>query len=202
MENQLNPGELNTESQPEAFNSEFFQEIEYAGFWSRLGALIIDGLISIPLILLVMYLNGRGKDFNYYTLCLNFVFTLWYFVYLPKRYGGTPGKLSLGLRITREDGQPIQWKEAFLRYSVFLAFFISNTMVMIFSLMQVDDATLTSLGWLKRTAYLTSFYPDYFKLYQWCFYGWYLLGIIVLLSNSKKRAVHDFIAGTVVIKTE
>jgi uncharacterized RDD family membrane protein YckC len=202
MENQLKPGELNTENQRDAFNSEFFQEIEYAGFWSRLGALIIDGLISIPLILLVMYLNGRGKEFNYYTLCLNLVFTLWYFVYLPKRYGGTPGKLSLGLRITREDGQPIQWKEAFLRYSVLLAFQLSNSMVMFFSIMQADDATFASLGWMKRTAYLASFYPEYFKLYQWCSGAWYIVGIIVLVANSKCRAVHDFIAGTVVIKNE
>jgi len=75
-------------------------------------------------------------------------------------------------------------------------------MVMLFCLFHADDATFASLGWIKRTVYLTSFYPEYFKLYQWCFYGWYILGIIVLISNSKKRAVHDFIAGTVVIKAE
>ena len=190
------------DNQPEASHSGIFQEIVYAGFWVRLGAMLLDTLLNIPVILLVMYLNGRGKEFNYYTLCLNLVFTLWYFVYLPKRYGGTPGKLGLGLKIIREDGQPIQWKEAILRYSVLLAFFVSNSMIMIFSLFQADEAMFASLGWIKRTAYITSFYPEYFKLYQWCLSGWYILGIIVLLANSKKRAVHDFIAGTVVIKAE
>lgn len=202
MEDQSKPADLNIDTKRETSHSGIFDETLYAGFWVRLAAMLLDIFLNIPVILLVMYLNGRGKEFNYYTLCFNLVFTLFYFVYLPKRYGGTPGKLGLGLKILREDGQPIQWKEAFLRYSVMLAFFISNSMVMIFCLIQADEATFTSLGWLKRTAYLTSFYPEYFKIYQWATTGWYILGIIVLVANSKKRAVHDFLAGTIVVKEE
>jgi uncharacterized RDD family membrane protein YckC len=39
-------------------------------------------------------------------------------VYLVKRFGGTPGKMVLRLRITRLDGSPVGFKEASIRYSV------------------------------------------------------------------------------------
>jgi uncharacterized RDD family membrane protein YckC len=190
------------EPQFTTLDTDEIRENIYAGFWIRLGAMLIDFFINIPVVLLVMYLNSLGKEYNYYTILFNLVFSLFYFVYLPERYGGTPGKLGLGLKIIREDGQPIKWKEAFLRYSVLLAFFISNGLVMTYCLSQADDATFISMGWLKRTTYLTSFFPEYFKLYQWCFYIWYLIGIIVLVSDKKKRAVHDFMAGTVVVRTD
>jgi uncharacterized RDD family membrane protein YckC len=34
----------------------------------------------------------------------------------------------------------------------------------------------------------------------WAGCAWYLLEVITMLTNDKRRAVHDFIAGTVVVR--
>ena len=33
------------------------------------------------------------------------------------------------------------------------------------------------------------------------FIGWFLLEVITIMLNSKRRALHDFIAGSVVVRT-
>jgi len=39
------------------------------------------------------------------------------------------------------------------------------------------------------------------KIQSWTSFAWFTIGAIVLISNSRKRTTHDFIAGTVVIKS-
>jgi uncharacterized RDD family membrane protein YckC len=39
------------------------------------------------------------------------------------------------------------------------------------------------------------------QIQSWANSAWIIIGAIVLVSNSRKRTVHDFIAGTVVIKS-
>jgi hypothetical protein len=34
----------------------------------------------------------------------------------------------------------------------------------------------------------------------WSFWAWWILEVATMLSNSKRRALHDFIAGTVVMR--
>lgn len=43
--------------------------------------------------------------------------------------------------------------------------------------------------------------PEFFQWACWAFLAWLILDIIILLLNEKKRALHDFIAGTIVIHT-
>ncbi len=87
----------------------------YAGFWARLGSLLLDALFMMPIIGLTLYLNGLDKNVYFITFLPNFIFGLWYGIYLPKKYGGTPGKLLVGLKIIRLDGETIDWKESILR---------------------------------------------------------------------------------------
>jgi len=51
-------------------------------------------------------------------LVLFLILGLWYEVYLVQRYGGTPGKLLLGIVIQQIDGRPVDYRAAFLRQSV------------------------------------------------------------------------------------
>jgi len=172
----------------------------YAGFGARLGAGLLDLLFVLPVVVLTMYLNSQGKDFYLYTFFPNLLFITWYDIYLPKRYGGTAGKLALGLKIIRTDGQSIQWREAILRHSVLLALAVINVGVMIFCVLKADEETFSVLSWQKQSAYLISFAPLYFQLARWGSQIWFWSEFIVLLTNRKKRAIHDFIAGTLVVK--
>jgi uncharacterized RDD family membrane protein YckC len=178
------------------------EESIYAGFWKRFASLLLDFLFLTPVIFLSLYTNGLGKYFYLYTLIPNLVFGLWYNVYLPKVYGGTPGKIAVGITIIRLDGESIGWKEAFLRYSVLFGLTLLSSIMMILCLLKADEATFMKLGWMQRSVYLMSLYPLFFKLYSWANNIWFYGELIVLLTNKRKRAVHDFIAGTVIVKTK
>ena len=174
----------------------------YAGFWIRLGSLLLDTLFMLPVIFLMLYINGLGKNVYFYTLIPNLAFGLWYNIYLPKKYGGTPGKLVAGVKIIRIDGEAIGWKEAILRHSVELALTILSSIWMTNCLLQADDATFMSLGWLQQTEYLMTLSPGFFKFYNWASNIWIYSEFIVLLTNKRKRAIHDFIAGTVIVRAK
>jgi len=181
---------------------EGISESLYAGFWTRLGSLLLDFIFILPVVFLIQYLNGLGKDIYYYTLIPNLLFAIWYHIYLPKKYGGTPGKLAVGITIVKLDGQPIDWKEAILRHIVLLILTLLASIIMIVTIMEADEETYTSLGWLERSQYLMTLSPGFFKFYNWTNNIWIYSEFIVLLTNKRKRAIHDFIAGTVIVRTK
>jgi uncharacterized RDD family membrane protein YckC len=53
-----------------------------------------------------------------------------------------------------------------------------------------------------KDTYLITFSPIFFSVYRWSGNIWYWSEFIVLLTNRRKRAIHDFIAGTVVVKDD
>jgi len=172
----------------------------YAGFGSRFASLILDFLIVIPVVILILYLNGLSVNAFFYTLIPNLLFGLWFQIYLPKKYGGTPGKLIMGIKIIQINGKPIDWKEAFLRHSVLLVLTLFSSILMVVCLLKADETVYNDLGWIQRSQYLMSLSPIFFLIYTWASNIWIYSEFIVLLTNPRKRAVHDYIAGTVIVK--
>lgn len=172
----------------------------YSGFGARLGSWILDFIFILPVLLLTTYLNGLGKNIYFYTLVPNLLFTVWYNIYLPIKNGGTPGKTIAGLEIIKMNGQPIGWKEAILRNSLMLALTLLSYVLMTSSLIEADNATYVSLSWLKRSQYLNGFSPICYKVYAWASNIWILSELVVLLITKRKRAIHDYMAGTVLVK--
>ena len=89
--------------------------LEYAGFWPRFVAILLDGLIVMPLVAIVAWGGFNHRLFQVYYAVPGILFSLFYNVYLVRRYGGTPGKRIAGLRIRKLDGWEIGYREAFLR---------------------------------------------------------------------------------------
>lgn len=172
----------------------------FAGFGPRLASLLLDGIIMMPLIFTVLYLNSSNLETYYYTIIPNLLINLFYHVYLPKKYGGTPGKLIMGIQIIRLDGENIGWKEAFLRHLVIFTLTLFAVTLSIEAISRADEATFESLSWIKQSQYLMSMSPVLFLIYTWLSNIWTWSELIVLLTNPRKRALHDFIAGTVIVK--
>ena len=91
------------------------ESVHYGGFWIRLVAALLDGLIfGIPAALLglgLMFLTGSTALY-YLPQVIIVVLT----IYLDGTMGGTPGKMILGLRIVNEQGTTIGVPRAILRY--------------------------------------------------------------------------------------
>jgi len=173
----------------------------YAGFGPRLAAKILDFIVMLPVIGLLFYVNGISKAAYYDAVVPNLLFGILYEVVLVKIYGGTPGKLIMGIKIIQKNGDDVDWRAAFYRYSVEFFIAILAVYVMILTLNLIDDSTYISAGFMKRNQLIDSINPIPNQVQTWISGLWYISGLIVLVSNARKRSTHDFIAGTVVVKS-
>lgn len=104
--------------------------MNYAGFWIRFAAKFIDGLIfmvilGIPVGILMfttIQSAGRGGGSPEMGILLQAVIQLGsiiiavaYNTFFNGKYGATPGKMAVGLKVVGADGQPISYMRAFGR---------------------------------------------------------------------------------------
>jgi len=177
------------------------RESLYAGFWIRFASLLLDILIISPVIFIVLYLNGLSVNAFFYTVIPTLIFHFWYNIYLVQKNGGTPGKLILGITILKTDGTDLTWREAILRHIVSFSLTIFITIITIIAILQSDPEYYESLNWMKKQEYLMTLLPVYSAIFSWTNNLWTFSEIIVLLFNKRKRALHDFIADTVIVRT-
>jgi len=174
--------------------------VDYGGFWIRLGAFFLDGLIVAPLSLLFWWISNQGRTLYIASLVPGFLFTVWFHVACVKRWGGTPGKLICGLRIVTTELNPAGWKEAWLRQSVFLALTLVGNGVMVYAMLQMSPDEYARLGFMDRTRRMVELGGMAQSLFTWTNNIWMWSEFIVLLTNPQRRALHDFIAGTLVVR--
>lgn len=171
----------------------------YVGLWPRLGASIVDGIIWLPDTALTFWGPDHWRLFYLYSLVPWLLLSGWYFVHLVKRYGGTPGKLLLRIEIRTPDGSMIGYRNAFARVVVGWALGVMIVIGEIAASLQLSDATYFSLTASERNARFVDSAPHWFMAALALTIAWSLSDAIVMLSNRKRRALHDFIAGTVVV---
>ncbi len=101
----------------------------FAGFWIRVAAKLLDGVISYILIQMVnlpltlsMGLGGRDPSMPKVfallglTMFLSFSIQFAYEVGFLTKFGATPGKMACGLKVIRSDGSPLTFGRAVGRY--------------------------------------------------------------------------------------
>jgi uncharacterized RDD family membrane protein YckC len=174
--------------------------MEYGGFWRRVGALILDAIILAPLgIALFVGLNFTHYAYVYYSVP-SLVIYLFYNVYLVRRFGGTPGKRIIRMRITMTDGSPVTLKAAVVRYMPMFLFGVVSAVATIITALNLDDTGFESLNYLEKMQAVDANSPAWNMAFTWIMWAWMIVGAITLAASARKRAVHDFLAGTVVLR--
>ena len=163
----------------------------YAGFWRRFGAYWLDVLIFLPLMFLSIWGGEQSRLFQLYWFIPGLLIGIWYHVYLVKRYGGTPGKLILKIKIAKLDGTDVGYKEALLRYSVLLIISLVMSSSMIPVTLNMTDEFYFSMGWQERTLYMAGHAPNWYGYANIAMNIWIWSEFIVMLTNKKRRALHD-----------
>jgi uncharacterized RDD family membrane protein YckC len=175
--------------------------MKYAGFWPRLAAGIIDGLIYSPFMWLSLTLMDGSRMAHLYlepSQLVLMALNLW----LVYRFGGSLGKLAMGLRIRMLDGAPITLRATCLRYSVDWILTITMIAGTVIGVLRTTDAQFVGLSLMEQFDLLEANGPPWNGVLSIVFGVWYWGELIVMLTNKKRRALHDFLAGTVVIKLE
>lgn len=97
----------------------------YASFWERFAAKLLDGLIvGIPYMILFLLvfpgLATGGSESPIGVTCLLQVFfyvgAAFYQAFFLHRFGATPGKMALKLKVVTPDGGGISWGRGFGRF--------------------------------------------------------------------------------------
>jgi uncharacterized RDD family membrane protein YckC len=174
--------------------------MRYAGFWSRLWAMLVDGvLLGAPLYPL-MRLQNRSwlvALLLQLPLCL---LQLAYNVYCHGRWGQTVGKMVAKIRVVNVDARAISWRQAFLRSSVDAVINVTFAVSMMTALSRIGPDEYFALAPPDRWQRIVTLAPFHDAL-TYASWGWFWGELVVLLFNRRKRALHDFIAGTVVVHT-
>ena len=171
----------------------------YAGFWKRFCASFIDALIIVGVtfpLMKTLDLYGSDRSLTIVLSGCRFLLVHMYTVYLHARFGGTLGKLAVGIRVTRPDGKRIGWNQAWRRSSVDIA------ITFLFLVFEVDWTQVAALSWGERTTRLREVYPLWYRAIDVFQNVWIWSEVFVVLLNRRKRALHDFIGGTVVVKKQ
>ncbi len=162
----------------------------YAGFLRRAPALVIDAMVLSPLLVLYWILPRFWPSSILGLVVLIPLLSHLYEIYFLTRWGQTVGKVIMAIKVTQLDGSPISLSHALLRRSVDIMF---------------------SVAFLGVVGYRWSAFPPadprlvlsesdpLFRTHEMITNVWMWSELIVLFFNKKKRALHDFIAGTVVI---
>jgi uncharacterized RDD family membrane protein YckC len=173
----------------------------YAGFWRRLGAMLIDLVVLAPLSLFVVWGTHHYRLFDAYMLIPNIVVSILFSVVLVAKFGGTPGKLVLGMRVVRVDGTPIGMSRAFVRNLPELLLWLASAVALCVPLLNMSDNAYMQLAphLGERRRELETLAPSWYQPLQILYYAWVYGELLVLLTNKKRRALHDFLAGSVVV---
>ncbi len=178
---------------------------KYKTFWRRLIALIIDAYAMWPIgILLGYFLNKNGLVFVLMDSLSLFVYS----IIFHGLCGQTLGKFILKIKVLTISETKISFKNSFIRDAIplFLAFLLITYMYYYFpefSLL-VNNDNLSE----QQVASLFSNNDILGKLHIYSpigillllSLGWYVLEILTVLTDYKRRALHDLIADTVVVK--
>ncbi|MEM1322058.1 MAG: RDD family protein [Bacteroidota bacterium] len=190
MENEILDSELGRQQGPEG-------EVQMAGFWTRVWAALIDGLVMMPLALLGMYNMLMGKVF-----LLAVLQSLAYVAYKPLmewKYGATLGKMAVKIKVVNYDYQPISLDQSYLR---FIFYFISTAISVLFTFqlfqqpefMETDD-------FMKLATFQAEFespLQDFSSIASFIV----MVSAIFVLFDDRRQALHDKIAKTFCIRVK
>ncbi len=171
-------------------------EIVFAKFWTRFGAFMTDGLITIIIILPVTYFNVIQWKVPW-VFILTSIITIVYKPFMEYRYGATLGKMAVGIKVVGHQFQKVTLQEELRRVSFYLV-------------PSIIQQILTLKFYFSDQLNAIHQYKDYNDFIVSTNPALYILNIIVIFllvadtitffSNNQNRSLHDIYAGTYVIE--
>ena len=163
---------------------------KYRTFWPRFWAGALDGLLFFPVSLLDkwMYtsLASPGVRATWFVVH-SFLFT-GYSVILHGRFGQTLGKMAFHVKVLDVSETKLSFRQAILRDLVLI---VLNLISVVAGLPRV----------IRGESPLSARHLDLLTwIGFWASLGWFVAELVTMLTNSKRRALHDLIARSVVVR--
>jgi len=174
--------------------------VYFAGFGPRLGALLIDTVVLLPVIALGYWVQTRSPLGAVVGAVLALVLTNGYEIGLTATLGQTLGKRVMDIQVRKADGAEVGWGTAFLRRLPIVVSGVIATLAVVSAAATLTQADFDgTYGFFARVAMITRSQPAWAVIVNGLMSFYYLADDIVFLANRRHRALHDIIAGTVVV---
>jgi uncharacterized RDD family membrane protein YckC len=171
----------------------------YAGFWHRLGAGAVDALVFAPLCILSFWAIGESATV---AVLVSSIVSGAYYAYSivgHAVWGQTIGKRIAGIRVRSLDGAPISWRVAVRRSSVDIAIGVLATIGYAVVLFAIPETDFSTKGWQQISEQYDRARPTWVRVIEYGYWVWLAGEVFTVLLNPRRRAIHDFIGGTVVV---
>jgi uncharacterized RDD family membrane protein YckC len=133
----------------------------YATFSQRFIAMWIDFLVFVPLMLAYQGVASVSKVAAVVFTILHVCLGQAYSIYGHGRFGKTVGKLVMGIRVVRVTGEPLRWREAWLRSAFDLCFVFVSTIGQVAAMIAIANSEYYGVGWSTRSANLAAHEPTW-----------------------------------------
>jgi uncharacterized RDD family membrane protein YckC len=169
----------------------------YVTFWPRFWAQSVDALVLCPLSLAAAIASSTVASNEVAVIIAGVQNVVWfgYTAILHGRFGQTVGKMVTKVRVVdAKTEEPITWRQAFLRESIPLAMALASVAWLLVAPpadLAAQDVAANAVTPSSAAEWLLSALPVL----------WFAAEVITMLTNVKRRALHDFVAGTVAMRT-
>ena len=165
-------------------------ERRYQTFWPRFWAGWIDTAVLWPVgkLMSFVYVSSTVPLVIYFALVLDSIVFLAYSVYLHGRFGQTIGKWIMKVQVMDLSGARLTMRQAILRDGVLI---VLCALYLVFAAKPVFSGVSPESSDFARG-------PVLFLTYS--VLTWTLLELGTMLTNERRRAIHDLIAGSVVVR--
>ena len=168
------------------------RQLEYASFWTRVGASLLDTLILLPVAVLNIYNILDFKQLPLYVL-LGFV-ALIYKVFMEFKYGATLGKMIVKIQVINEEEEPISFEQAIVRNIFYLLVSVISFIAGLYLFLQHDFSRITTF---LEYSFALDAGPQ--KLVSQVANLLFFVSCLFVAFRDNRQALHDSMAGTYVV---
>jgi uncharacterized RDD family membrane protein YckC len=164
----------------------------YRTFWRRLGALYVDTFLLLPIAVMLFAVASQITATASLLLLHAFgsLYGVGYSVFCHARYGQTLGKMVTRIRVIDLSGNAIGLRQAIWRDGPSILLSITTAAL-------GADAILNGRNPFNMFDAAAAL-PPWLVIANLC---WILAEFLTMLTNKRRRAIHDWIAGTLVVRT-
>lgn len=158
-------------------------DYKYSTLFPRIAAMLLDGYLIVPIrwteAFIIEKLSGNLQEFFLWFVLVDMIL---YSILFHTLFGQTIGKKLVGIKVVNfKDESKISYKQAIIRD-------LFPLLVMSY-LFFVGYPNKTDVFDINLPLVVTSVY-----------FLWYVVEVITMLFNKKRRALHDYLAGTISIR--
>ena len=170
------------------------QHVQYATFWRRVGAHLLDQFILSTATSMLVYTTRTQVEGYLLTICTGLI-TVAYKICLEKEYGQTLGKMITNIKVADDDFKPLTYVQVIKR-NYFVIVSTAVTLLLVFNVFDVASfgpaGTSYSDVALAQVAHPLNLILGII----------YCIDCLAITSNNTNKTLHDILANTIVIKKQ